>query len=319
MIDMLPTDVDHSLEAADTALSAMHATWQVSEGRPFADRYVTLEAAHCDALVRDEALLWNVYARTYDALEHLRSYQALQDQAVSLLAVSGVRDMVDLGCGPALLERRLAREGQLVGTQVRCFELSDAMRAEAAERTFDWESAGVDISFAAHDLNNALPLPPATVDRIVCTNVLGFLSPDRAQSLIGEIRRALRPGGRFVLTTQQPDFDLGHILREQAGASHSDDWSLRQHPEHLPAMLTAAMQRTDPAAHEALAYNMLANVALLRANAGSVSYTPGSEELRFLLEGQGFTITHQGAGYADQYHVFAAEAGSRPHMRSILA
>lgn len=90
-------------------------------------------------------------------------------------------DLLDLGCGQAplyLAYRDLARS-------VTCV---------------DWGNSKHDVSHAdvLCDLNERIPLPDASFDTIILSDVLEHLF--RPQTALSEIRRMLRPGGKLLMS-----------------------------------------------------------------------------------------------------------------------
>jgi len=117
--------------------------------------------------------------------------------------------VLELGCGPGQLWRQaLARqnlERLPQGWEVVLTDLSPGM-AEEARRTLARQNlvrqkpalGGRRFSFAVHDAQ-ALPFADATFDAVLANHML-YHVPDRARAF-GEIRRVLRPGGRFYAAT----------------------------------------------------------------------------------------------------------------------
>ena len=101
--------------------------------------------------------------------------------------------IVDLGCGPGLFVRDLAKRignGRLYG-----YDLTPAM-IDYAEQQVNY--SGLKPEFAVLDLTReAVPLPDRSVDLIAMTAVLHVL--DDPLSLCAELKRLLAPGGTFLL------------------------------------------------------------------------------------------------------------------------
>jgi len=107
------------------------------------------------------------------------------------LALRGTDHVLDLACGSGINSRPLARavpSGLVVG-----LDLSPAMLSHAARRVREEQIANLLLVHA--DAMN-LPLADGTMDAVNCSGAL-HLFPDTARAL-SEIRRVLRPGGRFV-------------------------------------------------------------------------------------------------------------------------
>jgi SAM-dependent methyltransferase len=107
-------------------------------------------------------------------------------------------DVVELGSGPGTNMRYLR-----AGTRLTAIEPNPAMHPALIS------------SAAAHDIDltllalgaEGIPLDDASTDAVVCTLVL--CTVDDPQQVLGEVRRILRPGGRFVFL-EHVAADPGH-------------------------------------------------------------------------------------------------------------
>jgi SAM-dependent methyltransferase len=106
--------------------------------------------------------------------------------------------IVDLGCGTGDALAMIAglAEADLVGVDASVAAL------RAAARTLGGPPCGSRLLVQA-DLSAPVPLADASVHRALCHNVLELLADPGA--FVEEVRRVLRPGGRFVLS--HSDFD----------------------------------------------------------------------------------------------------------------
>lgn len=127
--------------------------------------------------------------------------------------------VVDYGCGPGMLSLELA---QRVGPdgRVHAVDINAPFLERAAELASD-EGVGDRIAFH-HIETDRLPLDDASVDRIVCKNVLEYV--DDVGATLRDFRRALAPGGRVHAV----DSDWGMLAVEPIG------------PERLAAVFGAA-------------------------------------------------------------------------------
>jgi SAM-dependent methyltransferase len=120
------------------------------------------------------------------------------------------RDVLDLGCRYGALTRAYAAGNHVVGVDVD----RDAL-AEAAK-------LGIETRWA--DVDEPLPFGDESFDVVVAGELLEHVRhPDR---LVGEVRRVLRPGGRFVASVPNA-FRLKNRLRFLLGRKPEDD------PTHL--------------------------------------------------------------------------------------
>jgi SAM-dependent methyltransferase len=115
----------------------------------------------------------------------------------------GPRALLDVGCGWGGLTRHLTRFGNVVGV-----DPSPAAREEAARR-------GLRVLDGTAD---ALPVPDASVDLALATDVIEHLVDDVAA--LRELHRVLRPGGLALVTVpaygwlfSSHDRALGHERR----------------------------------------------------------------------------------------------------------
>ena len=102
--------------------------------------------------------------------------------------------VLELGCGPGAPWRE-NRERIPVGWDVTLSDFSAGMLAEARRNLSD---AGRPFSFAQIDAQHT-PYPDNSFDAVIANHML-YHVPDRARTF-GEIRRVLRPDGRFFAAT----------------------------------------------------------------------------------------------------------------------
>ena len=113
--------------------------------------------------------------------------------------------VLDYGCGPGFVTEGMAG---IVGFAGRAYgvDLNARFVANASNRN----SSSNNLSFRRVD-GNRIPLDDATVDRLLCKNVLEYV-PD-VQTTLAEFRRVLEPGGRLLLI----DSDWGFVAVEPWG------------------------------------------------------------------------------------------------------
>jgi 2-polyprenyl-6-hydroxyphenyl methylase/3-demethylubiquinone-9 3-methyltransferase len=101
------------------------------------------------------------------------------------------RTVLDLGCGGGFMSEALARRGALViGIDPSAATL-DAARAHA-------RAAGLDVDYRL-GRSEAIPLGDASVDLVVCVDVLEHVAD--LDATLSEVARVLRPGGLFLYDT----------------------------------------------------------------------------------------------------------------------
>ena len=131
-----------------------------------------------------------------------------RDGHAALLAPLDLRSgsrVLDYGCGPGFVTEGMAG---IVGPGGRAYgvDLNASFVSKASHRN----AASDNISFHLVD-GNRIPLAGASVDRVLCKNVLEYV-PD-VQTTLAEFRRVLEPGGRLLLI----DSDWGFIAVEPWG------------------------------------------------------------------------------------------------------
>src|SRR5262245_4111783 len=104
------------------------------------------------------------------------------------------KDVLDIGCGPGVLEPYLLDRG----CRVTAIDFAANMIDQARESLKDHPKSA-NVSFAEGSAD-ALPFPDASFDAFVCIGVLSYV-PDTDRAL-REVARVLRPSGTGVLQSQ---------------------------------------------------------------------------------------------------------------------
>jgi SAM-dependent methyltransferase len=134
-------------------------------------------------------------------------------EAVAWLVPDAARTVVDLGAGTGKLTRVLRTPGR----ELVAVEPSAGMHEQFARVL-----PGVRVLAGTAE---AIPLPDASADTVVCAQAWHWVDPGRA---VPEAARVLRPGGRLALAWNSRDesvpwvAELGRILREYAAAPAED-------------------------------------------------------------------------------------------------
>jgi ubiquinone/menaquinone biosynthesis C-methylase UbiE len=142
-------------------------------------------------VVRQE---YDTTAPEYDSRWDYYICATLRKTADRLPARSFTR-VLDVACGTGRLLGELS--GRWPDTEFVGVDLSREMLREAQAQTGD--NVGL-----IHGLAGELPLPPDTVDLVVCCNSFHFF-PEPA-AFLREARRVLEPGGHLVVTDWCDDF-----------------------------------------------------------------------------------------------------------------
>lgn len=176
--------------------------------------------------------------------ERLAAYKEMfkwRPEMAPLLAPADLQPgqtVVDYGCGPGglLLElaRRASSSGHVHGVDLNP-EFVDIARKVMAEAGFGGFSS------VHHAPDDRIPLAEASVDRLVCKNVMEYV-PDIATTL-REFRRVMKPGGK----THIIDSDWGMLVVEPLGAEKIaelfDAAKLAYHTPHAGRMLYSEMKK----------------------------------------------------------------------------
>lgn len=156
-------------------------------------RTATLEAYsrhynECVPTLEEELDLWG----EYHGHRHQMRYQLLADQVRR--SVTGPADVLDLGCGAALVADLLADLPlRYVG-----LDYGDHHIAFAAKKHRDQDAGPLTASFVRGDAEH-LPFASASFDVVVWSEVIEHLM--RPELAVWEVARVLRPGGVLVMTT----------------------------------------------------------------------------------------------------------------------
>ena len=129
------------------------------------------------------------------AVDFLWCPEGLREADAHLLGDVAGRRVVEIGCGSAPCARWLRR----AGADVVALDVSGGMLARAAELG---RSTGVAVPLVQADAG-ALPFGDGAVD-VACSAFGGLPFVADARSVLAEVARVLRPGGRFVASVNHP-------------------------------------------------------------------------------------------------------------------
>jgi ubiquinone/menaquinone biosynthesis C-methylase UbiE len=146
------------------------------------------------------------WARWYDLVSRKLSFG--RDRLIQLAAPAPGENVLDVGCGTGTLAIALAPK--VAPGEVHGIDASPQMIEVAKERS---ANAGLAIDFRVA-LIEAIPFPDQLFDLVTSSLMLHHLPDDLKATGLAEIRRVLKPGGRFVamnLATETHS-PLGHLL-----------------------------------------------------------------------------------------------------------
>lgn len=123
---------------------------------------------------------------------------ALHDHLIRALKLRGDEELLDLGCGNGEMLARVRpylAAGHLVG-----FDIAPAV-LEAARKRLD--GVATPCEFVEGGADDLSVFRADTFDRVMAVYMAHYVTD--LQTCFAEVRRVLRPGGRFLLATDRPD------------------------------------------------------------------------------------------------------------------
>jgi len=167
---------------------------------------------------RAEALYTSAYARKYrvhdDELRSVETHQAFCDWITGVCGrFDRSIDALDLGCGTGRYFAALKNVHALVGLDASAAMLDEAARPVDATRITAREVRLVRGDLLTHEF------PEQSFDLVYSIGVLAEHTPLDSR-VVANVRRWLRPGGRFAFTTVHPEsWSIRPTLRRRLGRS----------------------------------------------------------------------------------------------------
>jgi SAM-dependent methyltransferase len=175
---------------------------------------------------------------------HVGDPRAFESSSRDMLAflrdrglLSGDLTLLDIGCGCGGLElllRPVLRNARVVAFDVHAPSIRWARRAFRNDPRFQFHLAPLRSPYGSSRGGRAeayvFPLGTAAADLIVAKSVFTHLLEEEARRYLAEIRRALRPGGRAVITAFLFDRSAPTPLFSHASDDGLLRWRVRSHP-----------------------------------------------------------------------------------------
>jgi ubiquinone/menaquinone biosynthesis C-methylase UbiE len=155
-------------------------------------------------------------ARAYDLFSRKVSFG--RDTLIRLAAPASGETVLDVGCGTGTLA--IAIDAKVAPGQVHGIDASPQMIAVANQKV---AKANLDIDFQVA-LIETIPFPDDAFDLVTSSLMLHHLPDDLKRSGLAEIRRVLKPDGRFVAMdlAAESHSPLGHLLSVFGHSSGED-------------------------------------------------------------------------------------------------
>lgn len=143
------------------------------------------------------------WALNYDIILTTPFYQAVHKRMLTYVDIPAAGYVLDLGCGTGKLFKRLGKlYPQLKGSGL---DLSPEMIAQAQTKNIHGDRFRFTLGNA-----EAQPFADNTFDAVF--NTISFLHYPNPKTVLAEVQRVLKPGGRFYLA----DFGKGELIQGQA-------------------------------------------------------------------------------------------------------
>jgi ubiquinone/menaquinone biosynthesis C-methylase UbiE len=146
------------------------------------------------------------WARLYDLVGRKMSFG--RDTLLRLAAPAAGENVVDVGCGTGTLA--IALSSKVAPGEAHGVDASPQMIEVARQKS---AKAGLDVDFRVA-LIEAIPFPEDSFDLVTSSLMLHHLPDELKGRGLAEIRRVLKPGGRFVAMdfAAESHSPLGHLL-----------------------------------------------------------------------------------------------------------
>jgi arsenite methyltransferase len=175
-------------------------------------------------------------ARRVEAVYTTPDVVAQRREVLRILALQPGETVVDIGAGPGFLAVEMAAAVGPHG-RVHAIDPSESMLALARTREAEPGAGPVEV---APGSANALPLPDASVDVAVATQVFEYVTD--IPGALAEVRRVLRSGGRVLILDTDWDSIVWHSHDDARTARILAAWDEHLADPHLPRTLGPALR-----------------------------------------------------------------------------
>jgi ubiquinone/menaquinone biosynthesis C-methylase UbiE len=147
--------------------------------------------------------------RVYDRVGRAQDWQRFYEDAattelVANAAFGEARTLVELGCGTGRFAVRLLSEHLPETATYTGVDVSPRMVTLASKRLASWEGRA---AVVLADVEERVPIPDVSADRVVSNYVFDLLSPEATRAALDEAHRVLTPGGLLCVTGLTPGED----------------------------------------------------------------------------------------------------------------
>jgi demethylmenaquinone methyltransferase/2-methoxy-6-polyprenyl-1,4-benzoquinol methylase len=159
------------------------------------------------------AAFFDAIADKWDGWDDLDLLSRRMSEGLARMGLGASETVLDIGCGTGNLTLALLSKldgaGRVVAVDISP-RMLDVARSKIHDTRVAWHTAGAE----------ALPIPSATADRIICFSVWPHLHDQDA--VLREFTRALRPDGRLHIWHLSPKEKINQIHTSSSGPISND-------------------------------------------------------------------------------------------------